>query len=121
GAARAAVRFADIGASDERAAMSCPPTSSESQRVRDIFQRDAPKYDRQISFFEKVLFGGGREWVCSRAEGEVLEIAAGTGRNLSFYPPPARLTMTELTPAMLALARHPPADPAREAAPPAAR
>src|SRR5207248_1073795 len=43
GAARAAVRFADIVASDDRAAMSCPPTSSESQRVRDIFQRDAPK------------------------------------------------------------------------------
>ena len=95
--------------------MSCPPTSSESQRVRDIFQRDAPKYDRQISFFEKVLFGGGREWVCSRAEGEVLEIAAGTGRNLSFYPPSVRLTMTEFTPAMLEIALQRQAELGREA------
>ena len=37
-------------------------SSGESQRVRDIFEREAPKYDRQIGFFEKVLFGGGREW-----------------------------------------------------------
>ena len=95
--------------------MSCPPTSSESQRVRDIFERDAPKYDRQISFFEKVLFGGGREWVCSRAEGEVLEIAAGTGRNLSFYPPSVRLTMTEFTPAMLEIALQRQAELGREA------
>jgi len=95
--------------------MSCPPSSSESQRVRDIFERDAPKYDRQISFFEKVLFGGGREWVCSRAEGEVLEIAAGTGRNLSFYPPSVRLTMTEFTPAMLEIALQRQAELGREA------
>src|SRR5437588_9729895 len=91
------------------------PTGSESQRVRDIFEREAPKYDRQISFFEKILFGGGREWVWSQAEGEVLEIAAGTGRNLSFYRPPVRLTMTEFTPAMLELARQRQAELGREA------
>src|SRR3977135_3954336 len=90
-------------------------SSGESQRVRDIFEREAPKYDRQIGFFEKVLFGGGREWVCSQAEGEVLEIAAGTGRNLPFYPPSVRLTMTEFTPAMLAIARQRQAELGREA------
>jgi ubiquinone/menaquinone biosynthesis C-methylase UbiE len=95
--------------------MSRPPTASESERVRDIFEREAPKYDRQISFFEKVLFGGGREWVCSQAEGEVLEIAAGTGRNLLFYPPSVRLTMTEFTPAMLEIARQRQAELGREA------
>jgi ubiquinone/menaquinone biosynthesis C-methylase UbiE len=89
--------------------------TSESQRVRDIFEREAPKYDRQISFFEKVLFGGGRKWVCSQAEGEVLEIAAGTGRNLPFYSPSVRLTMTEFTPAMLELARQRQAQLGREA------
>jgi ubiquinone/menaquinone biosynthesis C-methylase UbiE len=90
-------------------------SSGESQRVRDIFEREAPKYDRQIGFFEKVLFGGGREWVCSQAEGEVLEIASGTGRNLPFYPPSVRLTMTEFTPAMLELARRRQAELGREA------
>jgi ubiquinone/menaquinone biosynthesis C-methylase UbiE len=90
-------------------------SSGESQRVRDIFEREAPKYDRQIGFFEKVLFGGGREWVCSQAEGEVLEIASGTGRNLPFYPPSVRLTMTEFTPAMLELARRRQAELGRDA------
>jgi ubiquinone/menaquinone biosynthesis C-methylase UbiE len=90
-------------------------SSGESQRVRDIFEREAPMYDRQIGFFEKVLFGGGREWVCSQAEGEVLEIASGTGRNLPFYPPSVRLTLTEFTPAMLELARRRQAELGREA------
>lgn len=87
----------------------------ESERVREIFEREADKYDRQISFFEKALFGGGREWVCSQAGGKVLEIAAGTGRNLAFYPPEVHLTMTEFTPAMLEIARQRQAELGREA------
>jgi ubiquinone/menaquinone biosynthesis C-methylase UbiE len=90
-------------------------TAREAERVREIFERDADKYDRQISIFERVLFGGGREWVCSRATGDVLEIAAGTGRNLPFYPPQVRLTMTEFTPAMLEIARQRQAELGREA------
>ena len=80
--------------------------SAETDRVRTIFDKEAGGYDRQISFFEKVLFGGGREWVCSQAEGEVLEIAAGTGRNLPLYPENVRLTAIELSPAMLDIARR---------------
>ena len=55
---------------------------------------------------ERFLFGDGREWVCSQAEGEVLEIAVGTGRNLPFYPPGVRLTAIEFSPSMLAIARQ---------------
>ena len=77
----------------------------ETERVRALHDKHAPGYDRQISFFEKVLFGGGRGWVCSQAEGEVLEIAAGTGRNLPFYPEGVKLTATEFSPEMLAIAR----------------
>jgi len=40
----------------------------ETDRVRRIQDRTAPKYDRQIGLFERVLFTGGREWVCSHAE-----------------------------------------------------
>jgi len=82
------------------------PTRSERQRVRDIFEREAPKYDRQISFFEKILFGGGREWVCSQARGKVLELACGTARNLPFYGDGVELTGIELSPGMLAIARQ---------------
>jgi ubiquinone/menaquinone biosynthesis C-methylase UbiE len=52
-----------------------------------------------------VLIADGREWVCSRASGEVLEVAVGTGRNLTFYPQGVRLTGIDLSPAMLEIAR----------------
>jgi SAM-dependent methyltransferase len=66
--------------------------ATETARVREIQDKEAPRYDRQISFFERLLFGGGRDWVCSRAEGQVLELAAGTLRNLPFYPQGVKLT-----------------------------
>jgi ubiquinone/menaquinone biosynthesis C-methylase UbiE len=53
---------------------------------------------------ERLLFAGGREWVCSQAEGDVLEVAAGTGRNLPFYPASVRLTGIDLSPGMLEIA-----------------
>jgi ubiquinone/menaquinone biosynthesis C-methylase UbiE len=87
--------------------------SRETERVRAIQDREAPKYDRRIAFFERILFGDGRRWACSQAEGEVLEIAAGTGRNLPFYDADVRLTGIELSPQMLAIAK----DRARELRP----
>jgi ubiquinone/menaquinone biosynthesis C-methylase UbiE len=79
---------------------------AETERVRRIQDKEAPRYDRQISFFERILFGDGRRWVCSQAEGDVLELAVGTARNLPFYPDDARLTGVELSPEMLAIARR---------------
>ena len=66
----------------------------------------ASNYDRNVRLPERLLFSGGREWVCARAEGEVLEIAAGTGRNLPHYPDGVRLTGIECVPAMLEVARR---------------
>ncbi len=77
----------------------------ETERVRRQYDRAAGRYDELIGFAERMFFGGGREWVCSRAHGEVLEIAAGTGRNLPFYAGDVGLTAIELSPAMLELAR----------------
>ncbi len=65
----------------------------ETDRIRALYEREAHKYDREMRFFEKLLFGGGREWVCSQAGGDVLEIAIGTGRNLPFYGQGVRLTV----------------------------
>ena len=82
------------------------PRSGSTERVRRRYDATAARYDRSIAPFERLLFGGGREWVCSRARGEVLEIAAGTGRNLPFYPEGVRLTGIELSPRMLDVARR---------------
>jgi ubiquinone/menaquinone biosynthesis C-methylase UbiE len=67
-----------------------------------------------MRFMERVLFGGGREWVCSRAHGDVLEVAVGTGLNLAFYRSDVRLTAVDLSPAMLAVARSRAAELGRE-------
>jgi ubiquinone/menaquinone biosynthesis C-methylase UbiE len=90
------------------------PPSGETERIRDLYDAEASGYDREIAFFEKVLFAGGREWVCSRARGDVLELAAGTGRNFAYYAADVRLTAIELSPAMLELARRRARDAGRE-------
>ena len=78
---------------------------NETERVRRQYDRAAGRYDDFIGFAERMFFDGGREWVCCRAHGEVLEIAAGTGRNLPFYSEGVRITAVELSPAMLEIAR----------------
>jgi len=80
-------------------------TASETERVRRLMDKGAPRYDRQMNFFDRVLFAGGREWACSLARGDVLEIAVGSGRNLEFYPQEIALTAIEFSPEMLELAK----------------
>jgi ubiquinone/menaquinone biosynthesis C-methylase UbiE len=83
--------------------------------VRRHYDKTARRYNRQIKFFERVLFGDGRRWVCSQATGDVLEIAVGTGRNLRHYPDGVRVTGIELSPQMLELARQEAAASGRQA------
>lgn len=77
----------------------------EPERARRYWRAAAPRYDRSISLFERLLFGGGREWACAYARGEVLEVAAGTGRNLPHYSDGIHLWVTDFSPEMLRLAR----------------
>jgi ubiquinone/menaquinone biosynthesis C-methylase UbiE len=84
-------------------ARTCPtPTARQKQ----VWDKAAPGYDKQIAFFEKIQFAGGREWLGARARGRVLEVAIGTGLNLPRYPAEATITGIELSPAMLAIARQ---------------
>jgi ubiquinone/menaquinone biosynthesis C-methylase UbiE len=76
------------------------------QRLRRYWDKTARNYDKQIAFWERRLFGDGRQWVCAQATGEVLEVAIGTGRNLPYYTEGIRLTGIEFSPAMLDLARR---------------
>ena len=92
---------------------SCP-VPNETERIRKIFDKQAPKYDRSMARFERWLFSGNREWACSQAEGDVLEIAAGTARNLEYYPEGVRLTGVELSPEMAELGRKRAEDLGRE-------
>ncbi len=81
-------------------------SSPSRERLRRYWDKSAKSYDREMAFFERLLFEGAREWACGQASGDVLEVAIGTGRNLPFYQPDVRLTGIEFSPAMLELARE---------------
>jgi len=74
------------------------------QRLRRYWDKHADSYDRQMGFFDRHLFAGSRDWVCSLAAGQVLEVAVGTGLNLAHYPAGVRLTGIDHSPEMLRIA-----------------
>jgi len=76
------------------------------ERLRRYWDKSAKSYDREMALFERVLIADGRQWACSQASGDVLEVAIGTGRNVPFYRPEVRLTGIEFSPAMLEIARE---------------
>lgn len=91
--------------------MTPEPDSSEiaagNSKVKRSWGKRADKYDKSIGFFERRLFGTEhRVWACSRASGDTLEVAVGTGLNLPLYDDDVRLTAIDLSPEMLAIARE---------------
>ena len=79
--------------------------AGRQERLRRYWDKHAGSYDRQMGFFDRYLFAGSRDWICSRATGRVLEVAIGTGLNLAHYPASVRLTGVEWSPKMLQIAR----------------
>lgn len=79
--------------------------AEETARLRAIWEKRADQYDKMMNWFDRRLFAGGREWLAERANGKVLEVAIGTGRNLRFYPKDIELTGIDLSPATLEKAR----------------
>lgn len=81
--------------------------SKELDHRRKAWAKLAPKYDKQIGFFERRVLGEEhRAWACSQATGNTLEVAIGTGLNLPHYPADVSLTGIDLSPEMLAIARE---------------
>jgi len=76
-----------------------------TDRLRSLWERYAPRYDRDTGFYDLLLHGDGRPWACAQASGQVLEVAIGTGRNLPFYSRGIQLTGIDFSPAMLDIAR----------------
>jgi len=91
-------------ADDKKAAIMAKGDDA-NERTRRLWERYAPRYDRQIARSERLLFPDGRAWACSQASGDVLEVAVGTGLNLAYYPEGTAFTGVDLSPAMLAIAR----------------
>lgn len=80
---------------------------TRNDKRRRAWAKRAAGYDKSIGFFERRVFGRShRGWACSKASGDVLEIAIGTGLNLQHYPSDARVTGLDLSPEMLEIARQ---------------
>ncbi|MEV4252294.1 methyltransferase domain-containing protein [Spirillospora sp. NPDC049652] len=78
-----------------------------NERVLEVFDAIAERYDRQMATCERLLFPGSRAWVTGRAAGRVVEIAVGTGLNLPLYPEEVvSVVGFDLSEAMLAVARE---------------
>jgi ubiquinone/menaquinone biosynthesis C-methylase UbiE len=68
----------------------CMTHAAEIARMKAIYERMAGGYDRMIATWERLLFADGRQWVCSQARGDVLEIGVGTAA-ISTGIPTARI------------------------------
>lgn len=80
-------------------------TEAQLRRWRNAWDKGSKSYDKQMRFMDRVVFGDSRAWVCSRAEGEVLEVAVGTALNLEHYPADVQLTGIDISADMLAIGR----------------
>ena len=79
---------------------------TQQQRWRRKWDKHAGSYDRSMGFLDRYAFDDTREWVCTQATGQVLEVAIGTGLNLPLYPPDATITGVDWSRAMLDGARR---------------
>ncbi|MBE3591117.1 MAG: class I SAM-dependent methyltransferase [Firmicutes bacterium] len=78
-------------------------TAEELQRKYDDLAR---WYDLGEALPELLLLRRLRRHLVRKARGAVLEVAAGTGKNLPHYPPGCSLTLVDLSPRMLAIAQR---------------
>ena len=83
-----------------------PAGQVNRERLLRYWNKESKSYDKQMQFFERMLAPDSREWVCSQASGDTLEVAIGTGLNLAHYGEGVQLTGVDFSPSMLDLARR---------------
>lgn len=79
-----------------------------TETVRSRYNRVARFYDLDQAIGERLVFRRLRRrlWAKAPATGAILEVGVGTGVNLEYYPPEARVTAIDISDQMLARARH---------------
>ncbi|KAG6617924.1 putative methyltransferase C3B9.04 [Phytophthora cinnamomi] len=74
----------------------------DDARRLQVFEANAARYDREVEWDERLTgISLLRRLLLRRARGRVLEVAAGTGRNLAYYPADAAVVLTDFSRAML--------------------
>jgi len=56
------------------------------ERIRVIYDREAPRYDRSVGRAEGWLLGDMRRLFAAEMTGDTLEVGIGSGLNLPYYP-----------------------------------
>lgn len=79
---------------------------AQAARWQRYWDRKSRTYDKEMSVWDRRMFGDSRQWACGQATGEVLEVAVGTGLNLPHYPDAVTLTGIDISDRMLDLARE---------------
>ena len=74
------------------------------EQIKDLYKKHSLYYD-WFAFIDILLVGNTRKKLLSKAYGKVLEVGAGTGRNLPYYSRKLDLTLVDLTPEMLEKAK----------------
>ncbi|WP_233513803.1 class I SAM-dependent methyltransferase [Micromonospora craterilacus] len=76
------------------------------RRARLIHYWDdrAAGYEQKTATMERRLLADSRRWVCQRATGATLELAVGTGLNLSHYPDDVQVIGVDWSPEMVRVA-----------------
>jgi len=80
-------------------------TKDRTARWHRNWDKKSRTYDKQMGLFDRHLFGNSRTWACTKATGNVLEVAVGTGLNLPAYPNDIALTGIDWSEAMIDIAR----------------
>lgn len=61
------------------------PAIQPAQDTTEFYDKMAAEYDDQVKWEERgVMMGARRRWLMSQVEGDVLEVACGTGRNIPY-------------------------------------
>lgn len=81
-------------------------TQQRTGRWHRYWDKQASGYDKAIAVWDRRMLGDSRQWACAQAEGNVLEVAVGTGLNLPHYPADATVTGVDLSEGMLDGARR---------------
>ena len=81
-------------------------TSTDQAAVTRAYERLAPFYDVYDGPMEWLGLARKRRRLLSRAQGCVLEVGIGTGRNLGYYPPGTRVLGIDVSGRMLDRARR---------------
>jgi ubiquinone/menaquinone biosynthesis C-methylase UbiE len=77
-----------------------------STQVQSAYDEIAEQYEKKIWFDQHILgVARLRKKLLSKANGNVLEVACGTGQNLPLFAPNSEITAVDLSPKMLEVAR----------------